>query len=341
MRCSTHGGSSGATAGGARSVTRPARTRRSTVPTPRASGTSSTCASTTRRRTRTRTSPRRSRSGSRPARSGGAGRLGGGGCPEEARVGGRAQARAARHRAARALAAARRAALAGQAHAARALRGQAGAPRERPTHDPRPRAAEALRRRARPPRRAGDGVHPPPPGRAAAHGRALHGRVAVHARARARGRVVPLPRARAARGPRRPPAARRLRAPPHRAHRALPLLPPELGGAVKNPLRILVLMHPSLVPPDTLKGQPPEEVHRWKTEFGVVSTLRKIGHEVRALGVQDELNPIRVAAEEWKPDVVFNLLEEFYGLSDFDSHVVSYLELLKLPYTGCNPRGLV
>jgi D-alanine-D-alanine ligase len=109
---------------------------------------------------------------------------------------------------------------------------------------------------------------------------------------------------------------------------------------VKKPLRILVLMHPSLVPPDSLKGQPPEEVHRWKTEYGVVSTLKKIGHEVRPLGVQDELNPIRVAAEEWKPDVVFNLLEEFYSLSDFDSHVVSYLELLKLPYTGCNPRGL-
>lgn len=110
--------------------------------------------------------------------------------------------------------------------------------------------------------------------------------------------------------------------------------------SAKKPLRILVLMHPSLVPPDSLKGQPPEEVHRWKTEYGVVSTLRKIGHEVRALGVQDELNPIRVAAEEWEPDVVFNLLEEFYGLSDFDSHVVSYLELLKLKYTGCNPRGL-
>jgi D-alanine-D-alanine ligase len=99
-------------------------------------------------------------------------------------------------------------------------------------------------------------------------------------------------------------------------------------------------MHPSLVPPDSLKGQPPEEVHRWKTEFGVVSTLRKIGHEVRPLGVQDELNPIRTAAEEWQPDVVFNLLEEFHGLSHFDSHVASYLELLKLPYTGCNPRGL-
>ncbi|MEY4070086.1 MAG: hypothetical protein RL721_700 [Candidatus Eisenbacteria bacterium] len=112
------------------------------------------------------------------------------------------------------------------------------------------------------------------------------------------------------------------------------------GGRVKKPLRILVLMHPSLVPPDSLKGQAPEDVHRWKTEYGVVSTLRRLGHEVRPLGVQDELNPIRVAAEEWEPDVVFNLLEEFYGISDFDSHVVSYLELLKLRYTGCNPRGL-
>ena len=109
---------------------------------------------------------------------------------------------------------------------------------------------------------------------------------------------------------------------------------------MSKPLRILVLMHPSLVPPDSLKGQSPEDIHRWKTEYGVVNTLRRIGHEVRPLGVQDELNPIRVAAEEWQPDVVFNLLEEFYGISDFDSHVVSYLELLKLRYTGCNPRGL-
>lgn len=108
-----------------------------------------------------------------------------------------------------------------------------------------------------------------------------------------------------------------------------------------KPLRILVLMHPSLVPPDSIKGHSVDEINVWKTEYDVVSTLRKLGHEVRPLGVQDELDPIRVTTEEWKPDVVFNLLEEFYGLSNFDQHVVSYLELLKLPYTGCNPRGLV
>jgi D-alanine-D-alanine ligase len=106
-------------------------------------------------------------------------------------------------------------------------------------------------------------------------------------------------------------------------------------------LRILVLMHPSLVPPDTLKGIGEKESYAWKTEFDVVSTLRKMGHDVRPLGVQYELLPIRDAVEDWKPHVVFNLLEEFHGISEFDSHVVSYLELLRVPYTGCNPRGLM
>ncbi len=110
---------------------------------------------------------------------------------------------------------------------------------------------------------------------------------------------------------------------------------------MKKSLRILVVMHPTLVPPDTLKGHSPEEINTWKTEYDVVTTLRRLGHEVKPLGVQEELHPIRTAADEWKPDVVFNLLEEFHGVSKFDQHVVAYLELLKLAYTGCNPRGLV
>ena len=38
---------------------------------------------------------------------------------------------------------------------------------------------------------------------------------------------------------------------------------------------------------------------------------------------------------------MFNLLEEFHGEAVYDHSVVSYLELLRVPYTGCNPRGLV
>jgi D-alanine-D-alanine ligase len=38
---------------------------------------------------------------------------------------------------------------------------------------------------------------------------------------------------------------------------------------------------------------------------------------------------------------VFNLLEEFDGIAKHDQHVVAFLELLRQPYTGCNPRGLM
>lgn len=106
-------------------------------------------------------------------------------------------------------------------------------------------------------------------------------------------------------------------------------------------LRVLVLMHPDLMPPDSLKGHSPEEINRWKTEYNVVTTLRGNGHEVKALGVQYELKPIRDEIESWKPHVVFNLLEQFHGEPTYDQNVASYLELLRVPYTGCNPRGLM
>ena len=106
-------------------------------------------------------------------------------------------------------------------------------------------------------------------------------------------------------------------------------------------LRVLVLMHPELVPPDSLEGHSEQEIHDWKTEYDVVSTLRAAGHDVRPLGVQDELKPIRDEIESWRPDVVFNLLEQFHGEAVYDQNVASYLELLRVPYTGCNPRGLV
>jgi D-alanine-D-alanine ligase len=106
-------------------------------------------------------------------------------------------------------------------------------------------------------------------------------------------------------------------------------------------LRVLVLMHPDLVPPDSLKGYSEQQINVWKTEYDVVSTLRRAGHQVQALGVQHELKPIRDVFEEWKPDVVFNLLEEFHGETAYDQNVASYLQLLRIPYTGCNPRGLM
>ena len=106
-------------------------------------------------------------------------------------------------------------------------------------------------------------------------------------------------------------------------------------------LRVLALAHPDLLPPDSIEGLSEAERHVFKTEYDVYSTLRASGHEVKMLGVQTELAPIRETIESWKPDIVFNLLEEFHGETLYAQNVVSLLELLQVPYTGCNPRGLM
>ncbi|REK06850.1 MAG: ATP-grasp domain-containing protein [Planctomycetota bacterium] len=106
-------------------------------------------------------------------------------------------------------------------------------------------------------------------------------------------------------------------------------------------LRVVVLVHADLVPPDSLEGYTDKQIQEWKTEYDVVATLREMGHDVRPLGVWDDLGKIRKEVEEWQPHVAFNLLEEFHGVAVYDQHVVSYLELLRQPYTGCNPRGLL
>ena len=106
-------------------------------------------------------------------------------------------------------------------------------------------------------------------------------------------------------------------------------------------LKVLVLLHKDLIPPDSMKGYTDREIIEWKTEYDVISTLKDMGHEVEIVGVYDDLGVIRDALDEWQPDITFNLLEEFHGHSLFDYHVASYLELKRQKYTGCNPRGLM
>ncbi len=106
-------------------------------------------------------------------------------------------------------------------------------------------------------------------------------------------------------------------------------------------LKILALVREGLVPPDSIAGHSDKEVAEWKMEFDVVHTLREIGHEVRPLGVYADLTPLRELVQEWEPDLVFMMLEEFHGVGMYDQAMVGYLELLRQRYTGCNPRGLL
>ena len=113
------------------------------------------------------------------------------------------------------------------------------------------------------------------------------------------------------------------------------------SNRLPGPIRILVLMHEDLVPPESLDGLADSQRLLVQTEFDVTTTLKKMRHEVLPLGVASDLGVLRDTLNEFQPKITFNLLEEFHGVAVYDQHVVSYLELMKRSYTGCNPRGLM
>jgi len=108
-----------------------------------------------------------------------------------------------------------------------------------------------------------------------------------------------------------------------------------------KPLRVLVLTHADLVPPESLDGRSDREIASWRKEFDVCQGLRELGHDVLVLGVSHDMEPIRQHVEGYQPHVVFHLLMEFQDVAVYQAHVTSYLELLRAPYAGCNPRGLL
>ena len=106
-------------------------------------------------------------------------------------------------------------------------------------------------------------------------------------------------------------------------------------------LRVAVLCHSDLIPPDSLEGLSESEVDLFRTEFDVVRALRALGHEIQTVGVSDDLAPIRSVTEGFAPHVVFNLLMEFRDVGSYQANVASYLELLGVRYTGCHARGIL
>lgn len=97
--------------------------------------------------------------------------------------------------------------------------------------------------------------------------------------------------------------------------------------------KIMLLVHPDL--------RPDERSSAKGTERDVWLSLRKLGFQAEAVSLRHDVDELDKALTRFKPDVVFNLLEEFRDEGVFDFHAVSRLEALGIPYTGCNPRGLI
>jgi len=105
-------------------------------------------------------------------------------------------------------------------------------------------------------------------------------------------------------------------------------------------LRVLLAVHKTLLPPENPTAAEIKD-SAWSAEYEVATTLRDMGHEVKFVGLDDHIGDMRTAIWEFKPQLVFNLTEEFDGVAHFDQNIVSFLELMRVPYTGCNPRGLM
>jgi D-alanine-D-alanine ligase len=108
-----------------------------------------------------------------------------------------------------------------------------------------------------------------------------------------------------------------------------------------NKLRVLVLTDQGLVPDQPRSQLKGREWELKKTEYDVMGALKRMGHDASCVGLGGDLGVIDRVLRRTKPHVTVNLIEELKELPYFDQHVVSYLELRKQKYTGCNPRGLI
>jgi len=104
--------------------------------------------------------------------------------------------------------------------------------------------------------------------------------------------------------------------------------------------RVIVLCHEDLVPPARLAGLSRQEIDAFRTEWDVAAGLRRAGHEVRTVGVSDDLEPLRRCVGSWRPHAAFNLLMEFRDQGALQPHVAAYLELLGVPTPGPDARAI-
>jgi len=110
---------------------------------------------------------------------------------------------------------------------------------------------------------------------------------------------------------------------------------------VKKKLKVLALF--DAIAPTTIDQDLSEELKTddWKTERDVLGALKELGHETQYLAIHDDLDLLRQKLNAFKPDVIFNLADQFKNNRAFDQGIASFLEMQGVPFTGCGSTGLM
>ncbi len=78
----------------------------------------------------------------------------------------------------------------------------------------------------------------------------------------------------------------------------------------------------------------------WQTEADVARALTALEFPFEFAGLCDDLSVLQQKAAAFKPDIIFNLVERFNNNSVYETDFASHLNLLGVPFTGCDPAAM-
>ena len=110
---------------------------------------------------------------------------------------------------------------------------------------------------------------------------------------------------------------------------------------MKKKLKILALFvaGEAMTPDEDLSME--FKTEDWKTEASVVRALKGLGYETDYVAIFDDLELLRQKMESFKPDLIFNLADEFKKNRAYDQNIVSFLAMHGVAFTGCGSSGMM
>lgn len=106
----------------------------------------------------------------------------------------------------------------------------------------------------------------------------------------------------------------------------------DIRNAKERLMRILVVYN-------NPKSDQPDDMDTVVQALEIAETLKKLGHSTALQPIDADLNIIKEAVDRFKPDKIFNCVEEFKGSSCYNDELAQYLENLKIRFTGSNAKA--